>query len=377
MPKWIHDRADHLQERNPEMPKSQAFAIATQQAHKIGKTPKGYGTAEGKKKAKMKYVLPKKEYRKTAGFTPFKPPKFGPANLKASNPAAKLQKSQQVGAVQAFDQKKDGIQFKPPSMPKVAFQTSQYSGPLTLGRFKSRSRSGMPYNPGGIKVGGPPSELGDKESPDTEPHEAKREDDKVASLAGAAVFAIDAVSHWEAKEATISSPASQLNSSQTSKAGPKLTAPAGPSIAQVAKPIGFGRPLPGATKTATMKEAALKELVRLGLKDIPNTPRLLMKKRSPAARASLGLKAEKAYDAKVTDPLKGLADRALLSRMPEGKGKALATKVTNAVASDPVGMTASNLVPFPGAVAAYVGAKKGLAKVVDKIDPVQAAKATA
>lgn len=41
------------------MPKSQAFAIATQQAHAIGKSPKGFGTAEGRHKAKRKYRTPK------------------------------------------------------------------------------------------------------------------------------------------------------------------------------------------------------------------------------------------------------------------------------------------------------------------------------
>lgn len=58
MPQWIHDRARHIQAKNPEMPESQAFAIATQQSHAVGKTPKGYGTAEGRKKAKRKYSTP-------------------------------------------------------------------------------------------------------------------------------------------------------------------------------------------------------------------------------------------------------------------------------------------------------------------------------
>lgn len=66
MPAWIHDRAKHIQRKNPEMPESQAFAIATQQAHKLGKTPKGYGTKEGKAEARAKYDKPRSEYRKTA-----------------------------------------------------------------------------------------------------------------------------------------------------------------------------------------------------------------------------------------------------------------------------------------------------------------------
>jgi hypothetical protein len=58
MPKWMHERADHIQAKNPDMPKSEAFAIATQQMHSLGKSPKGYGTAEGRATAKKKYKTP-------------------------------------------------------------------------------------------------------------------------------------------------------------------------------------------------------------------------------------------------------------------------------------------------------------------------------
>ena len=73
--KWIHDRAHRilskgdLQDRHGDDAKSVAYAIATQQAHKMGKTPKkkgGYGTREGRMTAKAKYPQPRKEYRKTA-----------------------------------------------------------------------------------------------------------------------------------------------------------------------------------------------------------------------------------------------------------------------------------------------------------------------
>lgn len=58
MPKWIHDRARHIQAKNPEMSESTAFAIATQQAHATGKSPKGFGTTEGRQEAKAKYTTP-------------------------------------------------------------------------------------------------------------------------------------------------------------------------------------------------------------------------------------------------------------------------------------------------------------------------------
>jgi hypothetical protein len=65
MPQWIHNRAEHLLAKNPSMDKGQAFAIATQQSHALGKSPKGYGTPEGRSTAKGKYPTPKDD-KKTA-----------------------------------------------------------------------------------------------------------------------------------------------------------------------------------------------------------------------------------------------------------------------------------------------------------------------
>ena len=62
MPKWIHDRAEHLLASNPSMEKGTAFAIATQQSHAKGKSPKGFGTKAGRTEAKKKYDAPKKNY---------------------------------------------------------------------------------------------------------------------------------------------------------------------------------------------------------------------------------------------------------------------------------------------------------------------------
>lgn len=66
MPQWIHDRADHIRSKNPGMPESEAFAIATQQAHASGKSPKGYGTAAGRRDANKKYDKPASKYEKKA-----------------------------------------------------------------------------------------------------------------------------------------------------------------------------------------------------------------------------------------------------------------------------------------------------------------------
>jgi hypothetical protein len=66
MPQWIHDRAYHILSKNPNMERGTAFAIATQQSHKLNKTPKGYGTSEGKRKAQKKYQSPRRSYIQTA-----------------------------------------------------------------------------------------------------------------------------------------------------------------------------------------------------------------------------------------------------------------------------------------------------------------------
>lgn len=66
MPEWLHGRAMHILAKNPSMGKSQAFAIATQQSHATGHTPKSYGTSQGKHEAKAKYDDPKSTYESTA-----------------------------------------------------------------------------------------------------------------------------------------------------------------------------------------------------------------------------------------------------------------------------------------------------------------------
>lgn len=76
MPAWIHDRAQHLLAKNPKMSKSQAFAIATQQSHALGKSPKGYGTGEGRAQAKAKFDKPRKAYVKTPNPRGLETPKL-------------------------------------------------------------------------------------------------------------------------------------------------------------------------------------------------------------------------------------------------------------------------------------------------------------
>lgn len=69
--KWVYSRAARLRKKNPKMEESTSFAIAVQQAHKVGKSPKSFHTPEGVATAKAKMTNPIKEYRKTAALAGF------------------------------------------------------------------------------------------------------------------------------------------------------------------------------------------------------------------------------------------------------------------------------------------------------------------
>jgi hypothetical protein len=50
------------------MDESEAFAIATQQAHALGKAPKGYGTTEGRAEAHRKYRTPQDDQKTASAY---------------------------------------------------------------------------------------------------------------------------------------------------------------------------------------------------------------------------------------------------------------------------------------------------------------------
>ena len=64
--RWIHDRAHRIMRKSTRgTDKGIAYAVATQQAHSVDKSPKSFRTPPGVRTAKRKYPHPK-EYRKTA-----------------------------------------------------------------------------------------------------------------------------------------------------------------------------------------------------------------------------------------------------------------------------------------------------------------------
>lgn len=172
----------------------------------------------------------------------------------------------------------------------------------------------------------------------------------------------------KSKLSSVQSPESQITKSQKVGA-PKASAPPGPSIQQIAKPIGYGRPLPGATKQAEAEKTALLErLVRLGATPIKGTPKLFMKLRTPQELAQLQHSLEVGYAKRITDPIMRVAKKGL-DKLPEGKLRSAATKGAKLIAEDPIGMTLSNMVPVPGANPAYLALKKGGEKLIDRFAP--------
>ena len=261
MPAWIHNRAEHLLAKNPDMEKGTAFAIATQQGHKLGKNPKGYGTKQGKRTAKRKFDKPRKEYVKTPNPKGLESPKMAavksdyildqvglpkvrPRRADAPDPKHRVKLGMQVPGVfgmpqqggqqaagmnpagQLAQSQKVGVPKLPaPKMQtmgmKMAFAVSQYSGVRGPGK--------LDYTPSDMKYAGPPGERGTKRKSCGATKMAAMADE-LAKLNGVAM-----------------TPKGKLRQSQMVGA-PKVTAPPGPSISELSKPVGFGTKAPGAVK---------------------------------------------------------------------------------------------------------------------------------
>lgn len=201
--------------------------------------------------AKLSHAFAKLAIGAPLGEPPMPPPSmkgYKPPKPAGDTPQQRLKKSQDIGAVTAFDQKTQGIKmqkYEPISMmkqnaAKLGFTVSQYSGPLSMGRFSYRSPWGMPGNPQGMKTAGPPP--GEEEEMNGD-----KTKEKTSAIARAARNAIEAMGEWQQKQAAPTTPQGRLTKSMQVGA-PKVTAPPGPSIAQLSKPMGYGKPLPGATK---------------------------------------------------------------------------------------------------------------------------------
>lgn len=116
------------------------------------------------------------------------------------------------------------------------------------------------------------------------------------------------------------------------------------------------------------KTALLERLVRLGATDVPKTPRLLMRQRSPQELAALQQSVSAAHDRLVGQPVVNAATR-LTNRMSPGKLRTVAEKTTKALGSDPIGIAAASAVPIPGATVGYLAGKRALEGAIDRFAP--------
>jgi hypothetical protein len=115
------------------------------------------------------------------------------------------------------------------------------------------------------------------------------------------------------------------------------------------------------------KAALLERLVRLGATDVPGTPRLLMRHRTPGELGQLQQSVEGAFK-RVQDPVKQRVGRAL-SGVPGGK---LLQRGANLLIDNPEALP-MQAVPIPGLTPAYLGAKKGLEHLIDRVAPAKLA----
>jgi hypothetical protein len=128
MPAFIHGRAEHILAKNPSMPKSEAFAIATQQSHSLGKSPKGYGTSEGRAEAKSKYPTPGDD-KKTAN----------PGHLDSP----KMNKKAEMIMMAAFSDELEQI-MKEAGLGDLLMKEIPGTKPWLIGNAQIASRMGKP-----------------------------------------------------------------------------------------------------------------------------------------------------------------------------------------------------------------------------------------
>jgi Inorganic Pyrophosphatase len=124
-------------------------------------------------------------------------------------------------------------------------------------------------------------------------------------------------------------------------------------------------------KTAsTVKEALLERLVRLAATDVPGTPRLVMRHRSPEELASLQHAVEGTFG-RFEGPAKARV-HGVLEKVPHaGVRKALQSGADMMIENPE--MIPMQAVPVPGVSLGYLAAKKGIEKGLDRLAPLHKA----
>ena len=114
------------------------------------------------------------------------------------------------------------------------------------------------------------------------------------------------------------------------------------------------------------KSALLERLVRLAATDVPHTPRLLMRHRSPEELAALQHGVEGAFK-KIEEPAKQKM-HALIDKVPHPKVQKVLKGGADMMIENPE-MIPMQAVPIPGVSLGYLAAKKGLERGLDKLAP--------
>lgn len=114
------------------------------------------------------------------------------------------------------------------------------------------------------------------------------------------------------------------------------------------------------------KSALLERLVRLAATDVPGTPRLLMKHRSPEELVALQHGVEGAFK-KIEEPAKQRM-HSLIDKVPHPKVQKVLKGGADMMIENPE-MIPMQAVPIPGVSLGYLAAKKGLERGLDKLAP--------
>lgn len=120
--------------------------------------------------------------------------------------------------------------------------------------------------------------------------------------------------------------------------------------------------------TEMEKRALIERLIRLAATDVPKTPRLLMKHRSPGQLKALQEGVESFSKKNVTDPIMRVAEKGI-TKLPAGKLQNAVRSGAQMVAKDPIGAVATAPIPIPGVQPAYFAGKKLLERGIDKAFP--------
>lgn len=131
-------------------------------------------------------------------------------------------------------------------------------------------------------------------------------------------------------------------------------------------------------QSGMVKEALIERLVRLGATDVEHlpgikrfvnkTPRLLMRERSPMELSQLQHGVQNFFD-RYEQPAIAKAKTMIEKRVPHPKAQKLLSRGAEAVIKNPE-LALTEFSPVPGTGLAWLGAKRGLERTIDRLAPV-------